>query len=692
MTIRTNGQLRQSSILRTILSALFVVILLSAPRGYAQKVVDLPPTDPEIESQLDNYLAADDLSSMERAAFLRGVVDQLGPKTPLMSVVRAKSYYASQLLYNEETERAYQLLDDVKQQAEAEGLTDARAEVLANRIDFLTIEGKRGDAFLKVPELERLLEKTATPRVRYYGYNLLSSIYVDWRRYEDALKHLLSAQTALNQMDSTLNQGRRLYLLSSMARIQNALEQWQAAIETVNNTVTEAHEAGYDVLAYDLWFDKYYAQSSLGDYENALDSLNNAYQLAESLELDFQKVIILNNFGDAYMKLGQLDEAERHLREARERAIALEFNEMLSTIDFNLGFIAVKRGDSLGIKQMTQVTDEFRQDENLSSYELEQLLGELAEAHEILGDYQSQARVLKERLKLREKISEQAKQQQMAELQAVYKSRDNAQQIALLEQQNELKQQIINNTRQQQIVWTLFAIAAAICLLLMLALYRKSRRANQRLNTANVKLSDQSLRDPLTGLLNRRALQDAMVKRPDQSETLDGLLLLDIDHFKPINDKYGHATGDAVLIEISRRLQNVCRDSDMLVRWGGEEFLFYVRNIELDQLKSLASRVLKSIAEDPIKMGDELIHVTTTLGFSQLPFAGLNEDKVDWERALQIADMALYTGKTQGRNRACGVIQLYVDYEQARQALEHDLSEAVEKNWVELVTIEGPAS
>lgn len=692
MTIRTNGLLRQSSILRTILSALFVVILLSAPRGYAQKVVDLPPTDPEIESQLDNYLAADDLSSMERAAFLRGVVDQLGPKTPLMSVVRAKSYYASQLLYNEETERAYQLLDDVKQQAEAEGLTDARAEVLANRIDFLTSEGKRGDAFLKVPELERLLEKTATPRVRYYGYNLLSSIYVDWRRYEDALKHLLSAQTALNQMDSTLNQGRRLYLLSSMARIQNALEQWQAAIETVNNTVTEAHEAGYDVLAYDLWFDKYYAQSSLGDYENALDSLNNAYQLAESLELDFQKVIILNNFGDAYMKLGQLDEAERHLREARKRAIALEFNEMLSTIDFNLGFIAVKRGDSLGIKQMTQVTDELRQDENLSSNELERLLAELAEAYEILGDYQSQARVLKERLKLREKISEQAKQQQMAELQAVYKSRDNAQQIALLEQQNELKQQIINNTRQQQIVWTLFAIAAAICLLLMLALYRKSRRANQRLNTANLKLSDQSLRDPLTGLLNRRALQDAMVKRPDQSESLDGLLLLDIDHFKPINDKYGHATGDAVLIEISRRLQNVCRDSDMLVRWGGEEFLFYVRNIELDQLKRLASRVLKSIAEDPIKMGDELIHVTTTLGFSQLPFAGLNEDKVDWERALQIADMALYTGKTQGRNRACGVTQLYVDYEQARQALEHDLSEAVEKNWVELVTIEGPAA
>ncbi len=89
-------------------------------------------------------------------------------------------------------------------------------------------------------------------------------------------------------------------------------------------------------------------------------------------------------------------------------------------------------------------------------------------------------------------------------------------------------------------------------------------------------------------------------------------------------------------------------------------------------------------------MGEELIHVTTTIGFSQLPFAGVSEDQVDWERALQIADMALYTGKTQGRNRACGVTALHVDYQQARKALEHDLSEAVEQNWVELTTIKGP--
>ncbi|TDP27871.1 diguanylate cyclase (GGDEF)-like protein [Idiomarina aquatica] len=690
MTTTMNSRLRQPSFIKYAIGLVCLVILCLSASGYAQKVVDIPPTDADIEAQLDSYLGDDSMSSAETTTFLKNVVEQLTPATPLMSVVRAKAYYASQLFYNEESKRAYSLLDVLKQQVNASGLVDAQAEVLATRMDLLNIEGKRGDAFLLVPELERLLKQTLTPRVRFYGYNLLSSIYVDWRRYEDALKHLLAAQTALNQMDSALNQGRRLYLLTSMAGIQNSLEQWSAAIETVNSAVSEAQQAGHDVLAYDLWFAKYYAQASLGDYENALDSLRNAYLLAKKLELDFQKVIILNNFGDAFMKLGQFEEAEKHLLEAREKAKALEFNEMLSTIDFNLGFIAVKQGDSLGIKQMEQATDEFREDENLSSFELEQLLGELANAYETLGNYRMQAQVLQERLTLRQQISEQSQQQQMAELQAVYKSRDNAQQIALLEQQNALKEQIIANTRQQQVVWTLFGIAAAISLILLLLLYRKSRQANQRLNTANVKLSDQSLRDPLTGLLNRRALQDAMLKRDVNDQYHEGLLLLDIDHFKRINDKYGHATGDAVLTEISRRLQNVCRDSDMLVRWGGEEFLFYVRQVELSSLKRLASRILEAIAKDPIKMGEELIHVTTTIGFSQLPFAGVSEDQVDWERALQIADMALYTGKTQGRNRACGVTALHVDYQQARKALEHDLSEAVEQNWVELTTIKGP--
>lgn len=694
MIKKYNNRLLLTSI-RLVVSLLLMTsfILLFSAQSYAQKVVDRPPTDPQVEERLNDYLEQSDMSAEAGKALLEDVLATLKPTTPLMSVVRARTYYASALLYDDKIAQAYEILNELEQRVEASTIVDAQAEVLANRIDFLTFEGKRGEAFLLVPRLERLLKQTATPRVRYYGHNLLSTIYTNWQRHQEALTHLLDAQKALNQMESVLNQGRRIYLLSSIAHIQLSLEQWSAAIKTVDSTIQEAEEAGFDGLAYDLWFSKYYAQASLGNYERALTSLRNAYQVANKLGLDFQKVIILNNFGDAYMNLGQLDEAQRHLEEARAAAEELEFTDMLSTIDFNLGYIAVKRGDSLGIKQMENITEQFRQDDQLPKYELEQLLGELADAHESLGNYQAQARILKERLRLRKEINEEAQQEQMAELQAVYKTRDNAQQIELLEKQNELKEQVIRNNEQQKLIWILFVIASSVSIVLMFLLYRKSRRMNQRLNRANERLSDQSMRDPLTGLLNRRALQEAMVRREDiVPEVADGLLLLDIDYFKKINDRYGHAAGDKVLLEVSQRLLSVCRESDILVRWGGEEFLFYVRHVDISAIQRLSERVLQAVAGEPIKVGDDVIHVTTTIGFIQLPFAGISEQQVDWERALQIADMALYTGKTQGRNRACGVTALKVDYETARQALEHDLSEAVEEGWIELTTIEGPAA
>ena len=528
--------------------------------------------------------------------------------------------------------------------------------------------------------------------MRFYAYNLIASIYSEWERYQEALTHLLKAQAALNEIDSILNQGRRIYLINEMVLIQISLGQWQAAIETASSVLAEAIDAEYDWLAYDLLFSKYYAESALNDYEQAIETLRQVYRLADELALDFQKVIILNNFGDAYLKLDQLDKAESHLLEAREAAKSLEFIGMQQTIDYNLAFIAVKRGDSLGLKQMEEIAAAARNDETLTDYDVEETLEELAKAYAITENYQAQAATLNELLDLRKKIAEQTQQQQMNDLQAVYKSRDNAQQIALLEQQNKLNEQQLQNTQQQQLIWILAVAALIASALLVLLLYRKSYRMNQRLNDVNQELSERSIKDPLTGLNNRRAMQELMLKRdPTKDNNADALLLLDIDHFKKINDQHGHSIGDEVLKEIGRRLQEVCRASDMVVRWGGEEFLFFVRAVEPHHLQQFASRILTVIAQEPIRIGDEHINITTTLGFSPLPFAGLSEDQVDWERVLQIADMALYLGKTQGRNRACGVTALHVEYEQARKTLENDLSAAIEQGWVELTIIEGPA-
>lgn len=112
--------------------------------------------------------------------------------------------------------------------------------------------------------------------------------------------------------------------------------------------------------------------------------------------------------------------------------------------------------------------------------------------------------------------------------------------------------------------------------------------------------------------------------------------------------------------------------------------------ISAENLEEMSERVLHEIADTPIMYKQESIRVTATLGFIQLPFANVPESKMNWEKVLQLADMALYLGKSHGRNRACGITDLHVDYEQARELLELDLSEALNKQWVSMRTIKGP--
>src|SRR5690606_36548265 len=134
--------------------------------------------------------------------------------------------------------------------------------------------------------------------------------------------------------------------------------------------------------------------------------------------------------------------------------------------------------------------------------------------------------------------------------------------------------------------------------------------------------------------------------------------LLDIDHFKRINDEYGHAAGDAVLVEIGRRLRSAMRESDMVLRWGGEEFLVYSQGVSQDQRPLLVQRILDAIAATPVVLEDgTTLANSATAGAVSLPFAPQAGDEhepspqPDWEQAIALADRALYKGKEAGRNR-----------------------------------------
>jgi len=185
-------------------------------------------------------------------------------------------------------------------------------------------------------------------------------------------------------------------------------------------------------------------------------------------------------------------------------------------------------------------------------------------------------------------------------------------------------------------------------------------------------LRELSLTDALTGLRNRRylelRLEDdlALCLRRFETPDVGGpgpdadllLLLLDLDHFKRINDLHGHAAGDAVLMQLAERLRGVFRETDSLVRWGGEEVLVLARETERRDAAELAARVCAAVRDRPFDIGPgETVQVTVSIGFCAFPLDPRHPRLWDWRACLALADSALYAAKAQGRDGYVGAMR-----------------------------------
>lgn len=156
-------------------------------------------------------------------------------------------------------------------------------------------------------------------------------------------------------------------------------------------------------------------------------------------------------------------------------------------------------------------------------------------------------------------------------------------------------------------------------------------------------------KDPLTGVWNRRSINQTLKDQLDRaslSEGSTGVLLIDLDHFKKVNDTHGHLAGDFVLQETSRRLKNALRPYDSIGRYGGEEFLIVVPDAAEGELCQLAERLRKAIESEPIRVGENEIRITLSIGAT----IALSGETLP-SQVIAIADAALYDAKRFGRNR-----------------------------------------
>lgn len=187
-------------------------------------------------------------------------------------------------------------------------------------------------------------------------------------------------------------------------------------------------------------------------------------------------------------------------------------------------------------------------------------------------------------------------------------------------------------------------------------------QANAALVQANQALNDASQTDTLTGLHNRRYLlqhmdSDMDLAMRDWPASQRGLVLylVDIDHFKRVNDDLGHDAGDQILVQVAERLRRSTRKSSHVVRWGGEEFLVVTRNAEAVHSHLRAERICQAFREAPFRVnGDQTLQVTCSVGFATCPMPS-GEGFLAWNDVLNLADQALHRAKHQGRNGWMGV-------------------------------------
>ena len=160
--------------------------------------------------------------------------------------------------------------------------------------------------------------------------------------------------------------------------------------------------------------------------------------------------------------------------------------------------------------------------------------------------------------------------------------------------------------------------------------------------------------DPLTNIYNRRfglARLHEEFSRAVRSASPIGVLMFDIDHFKNVNDTYGHLTGDRVLIRVAKAARSVMREGDILVRYGGEEFLAIMPAASKENAKEIGERMRRIIEDTTISDGDQVIHVTVSVGTTSYPELDVEGD----QDLIKSADTALYSAKESGRNRVVAV-------------------------------------
>ena len=611
----------------------------------------------------------------------------------------------------------------------APGLTDADTALLqalqAERSGRLAVEGLAQlalagyDAYCGA---QAPVQADCEHRTRWQAHQLLAQNAADQHSAGVAQAH---GQAALALAAAGRDQRRQAWSESQLAL---ALADTRDPVRAANHLERARALAGRradTTLLQRLAYTEAALAGARGDAPRARAALQRMGVLARASGSARQQAIALANLSDHAVKSGQPAAALQHARQGLAALgvgppgpvrNALLHNAVLARTA--LGHVAEARRDF-------EVLQSVWAEAGANGRQLTSLR-EFSDALATAGDLKGALEMHHRERALADRLIAANRDAALAELRTRFDREAQQRHILLLERDNALTTAAVSNQQLNQRLWATAGGVLALAAVLMLLLVRRVRETRRKLESNQARLRVQSERDALTGATSRRHAHALMRAAGAEPGGFAGaLLMIDIDHFKQINDGHGHAVGDQVLAEVARRIASAVRPQDMVARWGGEEFLVHAQGLTPSDANALARQLLLAVSGTPVALAQSRpaaaaltpahpaeagpaadllpgagptgagsdaksgLRATVSIGHAVFPLPP-GRVPLSPEQAINLADMALYTAKGQGRHRAVGITSCTADRPDALRAVESDFERAWQDGRVRLQADTGP--
>ncbi|WP_343634929.1 diguanylate cyclase [Roseateles sp.] len=554
------------------------------------------------------------------------------------------------------------------------------------KAQWLKANGELGAGVRLLGGLQEIEAAKADRRLLWRATELLAYMQGDYGEVDAAVESGLKALEQARAMDS---RWRAAITQATLAFNYFRSQQVDHAKRTAGEALQTAQQDPDPVLMYSIHTILGIVHTQDEDPRISQQAREQALQYAREAQAPSLQALALGNLADYELRSGNYARALE--LSTQSLALAHEVGEISTEIlaRHNMGIakIGLRRLDE-GKRDVLQAITMDAQRE-AGSYTADawlELGGYLEKFDDLAGAVDAYHRSRKEF----DEVLRDETRRTVLEAQARYEDQQRQREIRLLNQDNSLKSEQIRTRDLQLKLWAEVGGCVLLSGALLALAYRRIRRTNAALAQTNESLRVQSERDPLTGLANRRHFQQAIVELTRESGGLRGsLFLIDIDHFKRINDQWGHAAGDTVLVEVARRLRGVLREQDLVVRWGGEEFLILVKSESTEDARQLGQRLLDQMGAQPVDHGPLRIPISASIGFASFPMAP-HDLTLEWERAIDLVDTVMYMAKAHGRNKAYGVAAMQARDRDQLLALAGRVESAWHQGQVQLVSLLGP--